>query len=82
VDDKLRILSAVKQAWGTRVTTVFPRQGQFALDPAVVSSYPAADITVERISDLLSYDLPNFLPGHQPGNNKKLQPSTSQLTVN
>ena len=63
IDDKLRILSAVKKAWGDRVTTVFPRQGQFALDPTVVASYPAADVAVERIGDLMSYDLPAVLTG-------------------
>jgi FMN phosphatase YigB (HAD superfamily) len=63
VDDKLRILTAVKQAWGSRVTTVFPRQGEFALNPVTVVSYPPADITVERISDLLSYELHDLLPG-------------------
>jgi FMN phosphatase YigB (HAD superfamily) len=56
VDDKLRILTAVKQVWGASVTTVFPRQGHYALDPKEVAQYPAADVTVERISDLLSYD--------------------------
>jgi len=64
VDDKLRILTAVKQAWGERVTTVFPRQGKFACDPKVVASYPAADLTVDRIGDLLDLDLPAFLAGH------------------
>jgi len=63
VDDKLRILSAVKHAWGERVTTVFPRQGQFACDPGVVGAYPAADVTVESIGDLLSYDLPALTAG-------------------
>jgi FMN phosphatase YigB (HAD superfamily) len=63
IDDKLRILSAVKKAWGDRVTTVFPRQGQFALDPKVVASNPAADVAVERIGDLMSYDLPAILTG-------------------
>jgi len=63
VDDKLRILTAVKQAWGSRVTTVFPRQGEFALNPVTLGSYPPADITVERISDLLSYQLHDLLPG-------------------
>ncbi|HZT14638.1 MAG TPA: HAD family hydrolase [Gaiellaceae bacterium] len=53
VDDKLRILAAIKEAWGERVTTVFPRQGHYALDPAEVERYPAADVTVERIGDLL-----------------------------
>jgi FMN phosphatase YigB (HAD superfamily) len=61
VDDKLRILTAFKQAWGERVTTVFPRQGEFALNPVTLASYPPADVTVERISDLLSYDLPDLL---------------------
>jgi FMN phosphatase YigB (HAD superfamily) len=58
VDDKLRILAAVKQFWGERVTTVFPRQGTFAHDPDVISAYPPADVTIERIGDLLGYDLP------------------------
>jgi FMN phosphatase YigB (HAD superfamily) len=58
VDDKLRILEAVKQFWGERVTTVFPRQGTFAHDPDVISAYPPADVTIERIGDLLDYDLP------------------------
>jgi len=52
VDDKIRVLAAVKAAWGERVTTVFPRQGHYALDPELVARYPAADVTVERIGDL------------------------------
>ena len=61
VDDKLRILAAIKQLWGARVTTVFPRQGHYAHDPQVVSRHPPADLTVERIGDLLDYDLPALL---------------------
>jgi hypothetical protein len=57
VDDKLRLLSAFKEQWGSRVTTVFPRQGHYALDPGNVAAYPAADLTVERIGDLLEHDL-------------------------
>ncbi len=53
IDDKLRILAAVKRAWGDRVTTVFVRQGHYALDLAEIAPYPAADITIERIGDLL-----------------------------
>jgi len=53
VDDKLRILTAVKAAWGTRVTTVLPLQGHYALDPAEMAKYPPADVTIERIGDLL-----------------------------
>src|SRR5260221_3379906 len=60
VDDKLRILTAVKKIWGARVTTVFPRQGHYAFDPKVIASYPPADITVERIADLVRYDLSAF----------------------
>lgn len=65
VDDKLRILTAVKKAWGDRVTTVFPRQGNFAHDPAVLAAYPPADVTVERIGDLLGCDLAALLAGHR-----------------
>lgn len=57
VDDKLRILDAVKRFWGERVTTVFPRQGQYAHDAKVVGALPPADVTIERIGDLLDYDL-------------------------
>jgi FMN phosphatase YigB (HAD superfamily) len=63
IDDKLRILTAVKKAWGDRVTTVFPRQGKFAHDPAAIASNPAADITVERIGDLLTMNLATLLRG-------------------
>jgi hypothetical protein len=62
VDDKPRILAAVKKAWGDRVTTILPRQGQFALAPDA-ASYPAADLTVERIGDLVDYDLPSLFAG-------------------
>ena len=61
VDDKLRILDAVKQVWRERVTTVFPRQGQYAHDAKVISALPPADVTIERIGDLLDYDLPRLL---------------------
>jgi FMN phosphatase YigB (HAD superfamily) len=56
VDDKLRILTAVKRAWGGRVTTVFPRQGHYALDAKVTASYPAADVSLERIGDLIAQE--------------------------
>jgi FMN phosphatase YigB (HAD superfamily) len=58
VDDKVRILAAVKQIWNDRVTTVFPRQGHYATDPAVLASYPPADLTVAAIADLLDIALP------------------------
>lgn len=53
IDDKLRILTAVKKIWNERVTTVFVRQGHYALDQKIISSYPPADVTIERIGDLL-----------------------------
>jgi len=57
VDDKVRILAAMKQSWGDRLTTVFPRQGHYALDQKILASYPRADVTVERIGDLINVDL-------------------------
>src|ERR671923_119528 len=61
IDDKLRILSAVKKIWGESVTTVFPKQGHYALDPKVIAEYPAADIELAKIGDLLAYDLSALL---------------------
>jgi FMN phosphatase YigB (HAD superfamily) len=55
VDDKLRILAAMKAVWGDRLTTVFVRQGHYALDPEAAARYPAADVTIERIADLQPY---------------------------
>jgi FMN phosphatase YigB (HAD superfamily) len=55
VDDKLRILTAIKKVWGERVTTIFPRQGHYAFDENEIAKYPAADITIERIGDLLDF---------------------------
>src|SRR5215469_515428 len=63
VDDKPKILAAVKKVWGKRVTTVLPRQGQFARAADAASYRPAADLTVERIGDLLDSDLPAFITG-------------------
>jgi FMN phosphatase YigB (HAD superfamily) len=57
VDDKLRILAAMKEKWGGRLTTVFPRQGHYALDAKNVAAYPPADLTVEGIGDLVGRDL-------------------------
>jgi FMN phosphatase YigB (HAD superfamily) len=57
IDDKLRILAAVKAVWGSRVTTIFVRQGHYATDPKILSSYPPADATLERIGDFIRCDL-------------------------
>jgi FMN phosphatase YigB (HAD superfamily) len=56
VDDKMRILGAMKKAWGSRLTTVFPRQGHYALDPANSASHLPPDITIEHVGELLDYD--------------------------
>ena len=57
VDDKPRILAAVKKIWGERVTTVLPRQGQYALDAKVLSALPPPDVTIDHIGDLLDHNL-------------------------
>ena len=57
IDDKLRILTAVKEIWGERVTTVFPKQGHYAFDSKALAEYPPADIELAKIGDLLTYDL-------------------------
>ena len=57
VDDKLRLLAAMKKIWGARLTTIFVRQGHYALDLANISTYPAADITVEKIGELATLNV-------------------------
>jgi len=68
VDDKLRILTEVKKIWGTRVTTVFPRQGHYALDAKLVASLPPPDISISRIGELLDYNLDTLVSASEPGN--------------
>ena len=63
IDDKLRVLAAMKAIMKDRLTSVFPRQGHYALDPTNNATYPAADLTVERIGDLLNVDI-QLLLGH------------------
>ncbi|ULA69938.1 MAG: Haloacid dehalogenase [Nitrospira sp.] len=67
IDDKLRILTAVKACWGPRVTTVFPRQGHYAHDPEVLRTFPAADLTVDRIGELLALDRDSLLAAAKAG---------------
>ena len=57
VDEKLRILAAMKQIMTNRLTTIFPRQGHYALDENILHAYPAVDLVVERIGDLLDVDI-------------------------
>jgi FMN phosphatase YigB (HAD superfamily) len=61
IDDKLRILAAVKKIWGERVTTVFPKQGHYAHDPAILAAYPPADIEIDRLEDILARDFDALL---------------------
>jgi FMN phosphatase YigB (HAD superfamily) len=56
VDDKLRILASMKAAWGTRLTTVFVRQGHYARDPELLAACPAADVSIEDIAELAHGD--------------------------
>ena len=64
VDDKLRILTAMKKAWGAKLTTVFPRQGHYAFDPKEIASNPPADVSVERIGELADFDVEALLSGN------------------
>ncbi|HUL80419.1 MAG TPA: HAD family hydrolase [Vicinamibacteria bacterium] len=77
VDDKLSILTSVKKAWGSRVTTVFPRQGHYAQDPAALAGLPPADVTVEHVADLLRYDLAALLHGGRAGDVTSASPPTA-----
>ena len=60
VDDKLRILNAIKRVWGPKMTSVFVRQGHYAHDPKILAEQAPADIALERIGDLLEYDWPTL----------------------
>jgi FMN phosphatase YigB (HAD superfamily) len=71
VDDKLRILTAVKQCWADRVTTVFVRQGSYAHDAKAISALPPADVTIESIGDLLDRDLGKLWESAPPSCNLK-----------
>ena len=66
VDDNPRVLGAVKDIWGSRVTTVCPRFGHYARDPQATGQYTPADITIANIGDILRYELPSLLAAGQP----------------
>ena len=66
VDDKLRILAAIKKAWGNRVTTVWPRQGHYALDSKVTLTYPPAGLAIDHIGDLVNYDILALMSPRKP----------------
>jgi len=67
IDDKLRILTAMKAIWKERLTTIFPRQGHYAMDPGNIAAYPPADMAIERIGDLLNADLAMLPTGRRVG---------------
>lgn len=64
IDDKLRVLAAMKAIWRQRLTTIFPRQGHYALDPEVINTQPAADFTIEQIGELADLDLWSLIRQH------------------
>jgi hypothetical protein len=66
VDDKLRILTAMKADRGERITTIFVRQGHYAHDLKAVAELPPADLSIPRIGTLLACDLPAVLESQQP----------------
>jgi hypothetical protein len=51
----------VKQHWGSRVTSIFPRQGRYAHDAGATAAYPAADLSIDAIGDLPGYDIGTML---------------------
>jgi hypothetical protein len=61
IDDKLRILTHIKKIWGAQVTVILAQQGRYAHDAGILSTYPAADICLNSIGDLLNYDLAAFV---------------------
>lgn len=61
IEDKLRVLDALKQHWRERLTTVFVRQGHYAHDPKLLAKYPPAQISLERIGDLCGCAGEDFL---------------------
>ena len=74
IDDNLRILTEVKKIWGERVTTVFVRQGHYALEPNITARYPAADLSLDRIGDLLTHARREFAPAagrHAPAHGRR-----------
>jgi hypothetical protein len=61
IDDKLRILDTMKKIWGDRLTTVFPKQGHYAVDPEILAQYPHGDVQLDRIGDLVKLDLSDLV---------------------
>ncbi len=66
IDDKLRLLTSMKESWRERLTTVFVRQGHYALDPRITTEYPPPDVAVERIGDLVNAELAALIVAARP----------------
>jgi FMN phosphatase YigB (HAD superfamily) len=60
VDDKPNLLAAMKSTLKSKLTTVFVRQGHYALAAESNSVEPAPDMTIERIGDLIDHHLSDF----------------------
>jgi hypothetical protein len=61
IDDKLHILNAIKNIWGERVRTVFPKQGHYARDPHILATSQPADIQLDQIGQLNNCPLAVFM---------------------
>jgi FMN phosphatase YigB (HAD superfamily) len=67
IDDKPRLLAAMKRALGEKLTTVFVHQGHYAAESAATVIDPPPDLEIERIGDLLDHHLPDFLAASPVG---------------
>src|ERR1700680_2723835 len=67
IDDKPRLLAAMKRALGEKLTTTFVHQGHYAAESAATVIDPPPDLELERIGDLLDHDLPDFLAASAVG---------------
>jgi FMN phosphatase YigB (HAD superfamily) len=67
VDDKVRILTAMKEVWRHRLTTVFVKQGHYAHDPKHLAGYPPADLSLERVGDLVNFDFSTLVTAAHKG---------------
>jgi FMN phosphatase YigB (HAD superfamily) len=60
VDDKPQLLEAMKQSLGTKLTTVFVRQGHYALQSAGTAIDPPPDLVIERFGEMTGFNLSRF----------------------
>jgi len=74
VDDKPKLLAAMKTVMGERLTTVFVRQGHYASDAANHASTPAPDMVIEHIAALTGIDLQAFDLRRQTAGSKPIPP--------